>query len=50
MNIFEIKCACRGSILGPRAGGKARGQWLGYDTCTNCRKKAEAASPQEKSA
>jgi len=42
MTIFEIKCACGGFILGPREGGKARGRWLGYDQCTDCRKKAAA--------
>lgn len=44
MNIFEIKCACGGFIMGPREGGKARGRWLGYDKCSRCRA-AEAPRP-----
>lgn len=40
--IFEKKCiTCDGFVMGPRVGGKARGEWLGYDQCTKCRKKAE---------
>jgi hypothetical protein len=38
MNIFEKKCCCGALILGPREGGKARGQWLGHDKCEKCRK------------
>ncbi len=40
MNLFTKKCACGEMIFGPRVGGKARGKWVGYDTCTDCRAKA----------
>lgn len=39
MNLFTQPCAtCGGTVFGPRVGGKARGQWLGYDECLDCRK------------
>ena len=38
MKLFTKECACGGIIIGPRLGGKARGEWLGYDTCLKCRK------------
>lgn len=44
MKLFEIKCDCGGFILGPREGGKARGRWLGYDKCMDCRKAALATA------
>ncbi len=38
MNLFSKKCpTCDGTVLGPRVGGKARSQWLGYDRCEKCR-------------
>ena len=37
--LFEKPCVtCGEPILGPREGGKARGLWLGYDECEECRK------------
>lgn len=47
MNIFTKPCAtCGGTIFGPRVGGKARGEWLGYDECQKCREKGEAGADQ----
>lgn len=40
MNLFTKKCECGEEIWGPRVGGKARGEWLGYDQCRKCRTKA----------
>jgi hypothetical protein len=42
-NLFTKSCAkCGGFVFGPREGGKARGRWLGYDECLDCREsKAE---------
>jgi hypothetical protein len=45
MKLFTKSCECGGFILGPRLGGKARGQWLGYDECLDCREKASAEPP-----
>ena len=42
MKLFEIKCPCGGFIFGPREDGKAKGRWLGYDHCVDCRNKADA--------
>ena len=43
MNLFTQTCkTCGGIIFGPRLGGKARGQWLGFDDCLPCREKATA--------
>lgn len=37
--LFEQPCkACGKPNLGPRLHGKARGAWLGYDDCIDCRK------------
>lgn len=48
MNLFTKSCACGGMIFGPRLVGKARGQWLGYDQCTDCRASGmEAATAGE---
>lgn len=44
MNLFTKSCACGGIIFGPRVNGKARGEWLGYDQCLDCR---ETQSPRE---
>jgi hypothetical protein len=44
MNLFTKPCDCGGIIFGPRMGGKARGEWLGYDRCLQCREKADQAS------
>lgn len=39
MHLFVKTCAtCGGFVFGPREGGKARGRWLGYDECLDCRK------------
>jgi hypothetical protein len=36
--LFTQQCqSCGGPNLGPREGGKARGRWLGYDRCIDCR-------------
>lgn len=49
--LFTKSCACGGIIFGPRVGGKARGQWLGYDQCLDCREQQssskDAAAPRE---
>jgi len=41
MMLFTKNCECGNMIFGPREGGKARGRWLGYDTCLECRKKEQ---------
>lgn len=41
--LFEQPCTkCGKPNLGPRLGGKARGQWLGYDECHKCRRESSA--------
>ncbi len=50
MRLFEKKCAtpdCDDTVLGPRMGGKARGQWLGYDECLKCRKAREVDAAEK---
>lgn len=41
--LFEQPCKkCGKPNLGPRLGGKARGQWIGHDNCLDCRKQEAA--------
>lgn len=41
--LFEQKCKTCGKMnLDPREGGKAKGRWLGYDDCHDCRKEQES--------
>jgi hypothetical protein len=45
-HLFEQPCkSCGKPNLGPREGAKARGRWLGYDDCLDCRKDRANPSP-----
>ena len=45
MKLFEKPCErCGDMVFGPRLGGKARGQWLGYDLCLKCRQSDKQAA------
>lgn len=48
ITIFMKTCECGEQILGPREGGKARGRWLGYDQCIECRESKEAGLKEPK--
>lgn len=38
MKLFIKDCQCGGIILGPRVGGRKKGEWLGHDKCPKCQK------------
>ncbi len=47
-NLFEQPCkTCGEPHFGPRLYGKARGAWLGYDDCPDCRKAADKKAVEQ---